>query len=1158
MVVSWWNGGGRLIPRIRVNPELTKFITTKPDIFVYGESLMYRMKQNIIIPGYKVILHTAKRNGLRRGLAVYYKEKYANIITREKSSKRFDILWIRMKSPQEENVFCFFYCPGISHEEETREMFYDELRNGVDKFAREKKTIFLLGDTNARLGACMNDRNIHGDIKTNRNKSLLMGFLRYTGMICLNRIFARGQPTYEIVGKKRSIIDFGITNNISRVKSFRVMPQILGCNAQTCHKILKLTISTKNENQDEEQMKEKKFRHCTYEALLKVKGEVARRMKTLRLIRQQRSPGPEGPSIYKYEVLNRLYRNAKKKNIGYRKQSTQRVPQTLVIKTLQEKINETTTMLERESAKTGRDETEVSRNIEALVHRMNLLERELYSQWTKSQQRKFSKWLGKLNTLDYYKATRTFFAELNSMNRNAENFGPIVNKNGQISTSRKQCLKNWKEFYEELYRGTDRELKENTAASEKLKITTLTKAQANRLDKEITMEEIVDAMFTLKADTAAGRDSILSKDLLELMNTNIQSEHENNREVMRFIHKIITNLWTTEKVPASFKETVIRPFLKDPEKDPTDPGNYRPVSLLNTLMKVYEQVLKERVVAVLEENNYFSTIQAAYRKGRSTADHILVLQELFYHYRYTKIGLRNKKGMVPLYMAFMDLTKAFDTVPRKLLFQKLRIAGVGGKMLRVIKNLYSNNRAKVRIGDYESEYFNINSGVMQGSKLGPILFNIFINDLLVELHNSKAGAKIGRCYISALGFADDVSLVADRPEKLQALIVICGKWAEKNGMSFNISKCKAMVLNRSKKGLSFSLSGTEIEIVEKIKYLGVIWSRSRQTSLYSRHISKMLEKAETRINAIRHMGFHSDGLRPETSVRMYKILVRPILEYAAQVLSYSHYYVKERKANNIEEPTSIVRRLEKFQNRVLKKLISCPKMTPPAVLRLLTGIMPISGRIDMLKLRYFWKIHNSMKDTPAKNIYEHNRKQFLQSNKGYVHEVFNLCCKYGRMDIWHGVCPKKVNPYSMIKKIVDNYHYAKDVQRARATNCVYTSLTVFDSSGKYKIDERLTRIGQFRNSEHRRIFLYALLDTGGYTKDCKHCGERVTDLTEHCLAECKAMEKSRYRFKLLMLFYNAPETTKFDHKGTVYSLAFTESYYMTAVCDFLKEVWEEK
>ena len=83
----------------------------------------------------------------------------------------------------------------------------------------------------------------------------------------------------------------------------------------------------------------------------------------------------------------------------------------------------------------------------------------------------------------------------------------------------------------------------------------------------------------------------------------------------------------------------------------------------------------------------------------------------------------------------------------------------------------------------------------------------------------------------------------------------------------------------------------------------------------------------------------------------------------------------------------------------------------------------------------------------------------------------------------------------------------------------------------------MRRIGQFKNSEHRRIFLYALLDTGGDTKECKHCGERVTDLTEHCLSECKAMEQRRSRFKLLMLFYNSPEGTKLEHKDTVFKLA---------------------
>ena len=126
----------------------------------------------------------------------------------------------------------------------------------------------------------------------------------------------------------------------------------------------------------------------------------------------------------------------------------------------------------------------------------------------------------------------------------------------------------------------------------------------------------------------------------------------------------------------------------------------------------------------MEKNNFFSDGQAAYRKGRSTADHLLVVQEVFYHYRYTKEGLGKTKGKRPLYFALMDLRKAFDTVERQRLFRKLRGTGIRGKMARVIEDLYKGNRARIRIGEYLSEEFSINSGVMQGSKLGPILFNI--------------------------------------------------------------------------------------------------------------------------------------------------------------------------------------------------------------------------------------------------------------------------------------------------------------------------------------------------------------------------------------------------------------------------------------------------
>ena len=114
-----------------------------------------------------------------------------------------------------------------------------------------------------------------------------------------------------------------------------------------------------------------------------------------------------------------------------------------MIRTLQEKIKETNAMIERELGKRREEDKEANEEIDVLVHRLGILEKELYKQWTENQHRTFAKWLGKLNKLGYNKASRTFFQELNRKNRSKEHFGPIVNKEGEISTSRKQCLENW-------------------------------------------------------------------------------------------------------------------------------------------------------------------------------------------------------------------------------------------------------------------------------------------------------------------------------------------------------------------------------------------------------------------------------------------------------------------------------------------------------------------------------------------------------------------------------------------------------------------------------------------------------------------------------------------------------------------------------------------
>ena len=275
-------------------------------------------------------------------------------------------------------------------------------------------------------------------------------------------------------------------------------------------------------------------------------------------------------------------------------------------------------------------------------------------------------------------------------------------------------------------------------------------------------------------------------------------------------------------------------------------------------MKIYEGIICKRIVTFLDKNGVLSPYQAAYRKKKSTADHILLIHELFLEYRFNKVGPRGGKIRKTLYFCFLDFRKAFDTVPRHILFYKLHKLGICGKMLRVIQNLFSSNPANVLIDEYLSPDFVINRGVLQGSKLGPILFNIFINDLLNELHSSGLGAFIGPIHIAALGFADDIVLISDDPEKLQKLINKCQYWTLKNGMSFNNSKCKVMVFNGRPNGMTFTLNNVKLEIVETYKYLGVVLSSKYITNLFRQHYAKITEKARIKSAILKRHGFHEN------------------------------------------------------------------------------------------------------------------------------------------------------------------------------------------------------------------------------------------------------------------------------------------------------------
>lgn len=186
--------------------------------------------------------------------------------------------------------------------------------------------------------------------------------------------------------------------------------------------------------------------------------------------------------------------------------------------------------------------------------------------------------------------------------------------------------------------------------------------------------------------------------------------------------------------PEALKSANVLPLFK--KGDPKETNNYRPISILPSISKIFEKLMKNRVVKFLNKNNFFSSKQFGFRKGRSTEDALLDFCSKIY------VNLDSKKNAAGL---FVDITKAFDMVNHDLLLEKISNAGFRGFMLDWFRSYLCNRSQKVVINGIMSKINYLNLGVPQGSVLGPILFLIYINSLFYQ--NFKG---------DIIAFADDL------------------------------------------------------------------------------------------------------------------------------------------------------------------------------------------------------------------------------------------------------------------------------------------------------------------------------------------------------------------------------------------------------------------
>jgi hypothetical protein len=315
----------------------------------------------------------------------------------------------------------------------------------------------------------------------------------------------------------------------------------------------------------------------------------------------------------------------------------------------------------------------------------------------------------------------------------------------------------------------------------------------------------------------------------------------------------LPSIWTTAKVVPVKKKG-----------DSANPLNYRPISLTAVPCKIMETIIRDGMLFYLNEFNLINSDQFGFMPGRSSTHQLLAMLD-----KWTEA----LDYGVPSDVILFDFQKAFESVVHSKLLFKLQYLGFDGLLHQWIKAFTSNRSQRVIVDDSYSASLDIISGVPQGSVLGPLLFVIYLNDLICDPGDADQRK-----------FADDLKLssaILDHldNDKLSVAVDYVSNWAARWQLPISIAKCRSFHIGRHNQLFTYSLNNCALPSTEEVKDLGVWFTSDLKSSL---HCEKIVSAAHRRL-AIVNRCFTSGNTK--IKVWAFKVFVRPLLEYASPVWS---------------------------------------------------------------------------------------------------------------------------------------------------------------------------------------------------------------------------------------------------------------------------------